>query len=520
MSGAVVIVGAGPVGLMLAAELGACGVAATVLEREHRPDARLRAPAITERTIEALERHRLLDEIVRETDRYRSRLGAQPGALRAESRVGGTRALPIRQDLVERVLDGHVRALGGDIRRGREVVELSAGERGVDLLVRRSGGHEELLSAAWVVGCDGGRSTVRAAGGFAFPGTGPTLTGYQAEVAVADPGTLRRGWHRGPAGIAAYELCPSRVVSIEFVAPEDRAAPVSLEEVQASLRRTSGTDVTLTDARSLTRFTDNARIADAYRRGRILLAGDAAHVHAPFGGQGLNLGVQDAVNLGWKLAATQRGWASPELLDSYEAERRPVAQEVLRTVQAAITLIDPDDRMTPVHELFGELRQLDEVQRHLHAKTAMVNLRYGTLSAGDDLVGRAPRGVAITTGSGLISVTRVARAGHGLLLVLSEAGRPAARVAAPWRDRIDIVLGKPAAAAEDARDRTDLAGIAALLLRADGHVAWLGRDDDHDCAGVLRDALTRWHGRPSAARCRCPVRPAKRAPRHTGGLGR
>jgi 2-polyprenyl-6-methoxyphenol hydroxylase-like FAD-dependent oxidoreductase len=513
MSSDVAIVGAGLVGLILAAELRACGVAATVLEREHRPDGRLRAPAITERTIEALERHGLLDEIVRETDRYRSRLGAHPGALRAELRVAGTRALPIRQDLVERVLDGHVRARGGDIRRGHELVDLSAGERGVDLRVRRSDGCEELLSAAWVVGCDGGRSTIRAAGGFAFPGTGPTLTGYQAEVAVAGPGTLRRGWHRGPAGIAAYELCPSRVVSIEFTAPEDRAAPVCLDEVQASLRRTSGTDVTLTDARSLTRFTDNARIADAYRRGRILLAGDAAHVHAPFGGQGLNLGVQDAVNLGWKLAATARGWASPALLDSYEAERRPVAQEVLRTVQAAIALIDPDERMTPAHELFAELRQLDEVQRHLHAKTAMVNLRYATLSAGgNDLVGRAPRGVAIATAGGVIGLTRLARAGRGLLLVLSKTGRPAALVAAPWRDRIDVAFGEPAAAAEDARDGTDLAGIAALLLRPDGHVAWLDRDDDHDGGGALRAALTRWHGRASPLPAAAPRSgPAKRA---------
>jgi 2-polyprenyl-6-methoxyphenol hydroxylase-like FAD-dependent oxidoreductase len=486
---------------MLAAELRAWGVATTVLERERTRDGRLRAPAITERTIEALERHGLLDEIVREADRYRSRLGAPPGAVRADLRMAGTRALPVRQELLEQILDRHVRACGADIRRGHEVVDLSAGDRFVDLRVRRSDGHEYLLSAAWVVGCDGGRSVVRAAAGFAFPGTGATLTGYQAEVAVAGPVQLRRGWHRSCTGIAAYELCPSRVVSIEFTPPADRVAPVSLDEVQASLRRTSGADVTLTDARSLTRFTDNARIADTYRRGRVLLAGDAAHVHAPFGGQGLNLGVQDAVNLGWKLAATATGWAPPTLLDSYGAERRPIAQQVLRTVQAAITLMDPDERMTPAHELFAELRQLGEVQRLLHEKTAMVNVRYETLGVGangHELVGRATRGVAISTASGVVGLTRLARPGRGLLLVLSPGGHPAALAVAPWRDRIDVVFGEPAAATDDPQHRTDLTGVAALLLRADGHVAWLGRGEDRDSSDALRASLARWFGAPSA----------------------
>ena len=501
MSPGVVIVGAGPVGLMLAAELRACGVATTVLERDRTSDSRLRAPAITERTIEALERHRLLDRIVREADRYRSRLGAQPGALRADLRMAGTRALPVRQNLLEQVLEDHVRACGGDIRRGQELVGLSAGDDSVDLLVRHSDGREHRLSAVWLVGCDGGRSAVRAAAGFDFPGTGATLTGYQAEVAVTGPVQLRRGWHRGPAGIAAYELCPSRVVSIEFVPPTGRGGPVCLDEVQASLRRTSGVDVTLTDARSLTRFTDNARITDSYRRGRVLLAGDAAHVHAPFGGHGLNLGVQDAVNLGWKLAAAAKGWAPPALLDSYEAERRPIAQQVLRTVEAAITLMDPDERMTPAHELFAELRELGEVQRHLHEKTAMVNVRYATLGAsadGHELVGRAPRGVAIATARGVIDVTRLARPGRGLLLVLSPAGRAAALAAASWRDRVDVAFGEPAAATGAPPHCTDLAGVTALLLRPDGHVAWLGRHDDRDSRDALRDVLARWHGTPAA----------------------
>jgi len=311
----VAIVGAGPVGLLLAAELRAWDVRTVVLERSLEPDTRLRAPAITERTIEALERHGLLARLVAETERYRARHGASARTLSADLRVSGTRMLPIRQDLVERLLEEYVRALGAEVRRGREVVGLAAGGGGVDLQIRCTGGAQERLSGSFAVGCDGGHSTVRGAAGIAFPGTGATLTGYQAEVTVADPDKLHRGWRRTPTGVVAYELCPSRVVSIEFTGgPADRAAPVTLEEVQASVRRASGTDVTLTDARSLTRFTDNARIASSYRRGPVLLAGDAAHVHAPFGGHGLNLGMQDAANLGWKLAAAVRGWAPPGLL--------------------------------------------------------------------------------------------------------------------------------------------------------------------------------------------------------------
>ena len=510
MTREVVIVGGGPVGLVLAAELRACDVDVLVVERETSADTRLRAPAITERTIEALERHGLLERIAGEAQRYRAAHGATSATLPTDLRIDGVRALPVRQDLVERVLDEHVRARGGEVRRGCELVGLTPLGDGVQLRIRGAAAgsvaattaDEEVLHARYVVGCDGGHSTVRSAAGIGFEGRPATLTGYQAQVELEDPGVLPRGWQRTPTGIAAYELCPSRIVSIEFTGPPaDRSAPVTLEEVQASLRRTSATDVTLTGARSLTRFTDSARLAESYRRGRVLLAGDAAHVHAPFGGQGLNLGVQDAVNLGWKLAATVRGWAPAGLLDSYEHERRPVAEAVLRNVRTAVTLMDPDPRMTPVHELVAELRGLEAVRRHMHEKTAMTDLRYAVDGVDGDhphLLGRVPRGLRLSVANTVVELAQVARAGRGLLLVLSDAGRRAADVAGSWSDRVDVVVATAASAPDGVRDALSADALAALLMRPDGHVIWMADRDGHEHPAALRRALWRAFGRPAA----------------------
>lgn len=518
MTADVVVVGAGPVGLMLAAELRAWGVGTVVLDRAARPDERLRAPAITERTIEALERHGQLDRLVIEAQHYRAHHGATGPELRADLRLDGTRALPIRQDFVERILEDHVRALGADVRRGHELLALTTHDTGVTLQLGRGDGSEEMLSAAFVVGCDGAHSTVRAAAGIAFAGTDATLTGYQAEVDVEDAGALRRGWHRTPTGVASYELCPSRIVSIEFTGPPaDRAAPVTLAEVQESLRRTSASDVTLTGPRSLTRFTDTARIAGSYRRDRVLLAGDAAHVHAPFGGQGLNLGMQDAVNLGWKLAATVHGWASPGLLDGYDAERRPVAEQVMRTVQAAVTLLDPDARITPLHELFGELRQLEQVRRRMHEKTAMVDLRYdvGARPGDHPVLGRAPRGLTLRTAAGDVPLSRLACPGRGLLLVLADAGRAAACVAAAWKDRVDVVVAAAGATPAGVDAPAEHSELAALLLRPDGHAVWMRRVDCGEQPASIHDALARWFGAPPplrALRPRASSAPCRRSP--------
>lgn len=500
----VVVVGAGPVGLMLAAELNAWGVATTVLEMRNSVDTRLRAPSVSARTITALERHRLLDRLVSEMNVYYAGFGGH-AEIRGDLRVDGIRMLPIRQQLLEEVLEQHARAVGVDVRRGYRVHRVEAGPDHVDVHATGDDGCDHVRRARYVVGCDGGHSVVRAEAGIAFPGRAPTLTGYQAEVVLADDDGLKEGWQRSPAGVSAcerYDDGTARVISIEFDgARADRSAPVTRLEVQRSVRRTSGSVAVLRDARSLTRFTDNERIAETYRAGRVLLAGDAAHVHAPFGGQGLNLGILDAVNVGWKLAATVQGWAPDSLLDTYTVEVRPVAERAQQIVRAAVILLDP--RSSAAWELFHELQQLAPVRRHMHEQTAMAHTRYdfgdpdGTVH---HLVGTASYDVYLDRGSGPVPLSRVMRAGRGLLLCRPGRQRAAREVAA-WRDRIDVAH---AAIGTSAPEREIDREVAALLLRPDGVVVWAGGVDEAALTG-LREALRRWYGSAVSSRCQEPI---------------
>ena len=236
----------------------------------------------------------------------------------------------IRQQALERMFGERARNLGIDVRRRHEIAGFREVGDGIEIDVRGPDGPFTLKSA-YLVGCDGGRSAVRKLAGFEFPGTDPTLTGHRAIVELDHPERLLPlGWRRTAKGMLAYGPIPGRVCLVEFDGPPpDRNAPITVEELQGSLRRVSGADVTITAIKTATRFTDNARQATTYRLGRVLLAGDAAHVHSPFGGQGLNLGILDAVNLGWKLAAVVSGRAPAELLDTYTAERHPAAARVL-----------------------------------------------------------------------------------------------------------------------------------------------------------------------------------------------
>ena len=497
----VAVIGAGPAGLMLAAELHAWGVSTVVLEARTAIDDRLRAPSITARTIEAVERHGLLERLVERIAEYEGELGRHTD-IRSDVRVDGVRSLPIRQELLERVLNEHLLASGVEPRRGRRVTRVRDQGDLVEVHLIEPDGGTGTLTARFAVGCDGARSVVRESAGIGFPGVDPTLTGYQAEVTLADPEALPQGWHRTPAGIFATDRYANglvNVISIEFTGPPPRrAGEVTLEEVAASLRRTSGRDVRLTGAKSLTRFTDNERLATTYRSGRLLLAGDAAHVHAPFGGYGLNLGVQDAVNLGWKLAAVLHGWAGPDLLDTYTAERRPVAARMQRTARGSVTLLDPAHEAA--WELFRELQRLGEARRYMHEKTAMVHVRYDIgdpIGAPHPLLGRTPRDLELRDPRGRDGrrpLSQVMRAGRGLLLTFAGADPATAEAAAPWRDRVDHRVAEvhPESAEADL-----FAAVRALLLRPDGFVVWVDAAVPDD-GGTLRAALRRWYGPATA----------------------
>lgn len=337
----VVIVGAGPVGLFLAIELATSGVKPLVLERLVEPDRTIKAASVGAVAAEALERRglsRALDEEHRAfmelmLPALKARFGSGPvkkpgGHFAAIFLIDQTlqrdperhmRAVP--QEALEKILAARASELGIEIRRGITLEGLEQDEGHVS--VQTSAG---LLSAKYLVGCDGGRSRVRKLAGFEFPGTDPTITGYQAVAEFDAPEKIPKGWHRTSCGLIAS--APGRVFTVEFNGPPPhRDAPITRAEVEAAIQRVSGTDVQILSMTLATRWTDNARQATTYRRGRVFLAGDAAHVHSPLGGQGLNLGLVDAANLGWKLAAAVKG--RDQLLDSYTAERHPVAARVL-----------------------------------------------------------------------------------------------------------------------------------------------------------------------------------------------
>jgi len=504
----VVVAGAGPVGLMLACELRLRGVSTLVVERLTEPSDTIKAGAINVPTAEAFYRRGLLpalEEVQQKAfaamaEFMKSRGGPPPGS-GPPKRVGGHFAglwkldperldpadpdivdspavttVVVPQQEIERILTEHAAALGVEVRRGREVTGLTAYADHVELALG-----PDLVRAGYVVGCDGGRSTVRKAAGFDFPGTDPTITGHQAICTLADPEKLRTGWHRTPYGLVVHGPTPGRVLCVRFDgAPADRDTPVTIEELQAALRGASGTDVTVTAIRSATRFTDNARQAATYRMGRVLLAGDAAHVHSPFGGQGLNLGLQDAVNLGWKLAAVVRGEVPEGLLDTYTAERHPVGARILDATRAQVALLRPDDLTTALRGVVSDLMETGDGNTYFTKLISGLWLHYD-LGGGHPLVGhRTPDpDLALPDGTA-VRLADLCHDGAPLLLDLADSAE-VRTVAAPWADRVRTVTAK-----------ADLPGVAALLVRPDGFVAWAASATG-DVSG-LAEALSTWFG--------------------------
>lgn len=472
----VIISGGGPTGMMLASELRLHNVDVLVVEKDAEPSMAVRSLGLHPRSIEIMDQRGLLERFLANGKQYPGGAGSFAGIAAPRPAVLDTAhsyVLGIPQPVTDRLLAERAVELGAQIRRGAEVAGFEQDQDGVG--VELTDGTR--LRSRWLVGCDGGRSLVRRLLNIGFPGEPAQTEWLLGEVEVTTPPDelaevadrvrkANKGFGIGPAGDGLYRA----VVPAATVA-EDRTVPPSLEEFRTQLRAYAGTDFGVHSPRSLTRFSDATRLAEKYRVGRVLLAGDAAHVHPPLGGQGLNLGIQDAFNLGWKLAAEVSGWAPDGLLDSYFTERHPVAEAVLTLTRAQSELISPEPGPQAVRRLLTELMELPDVSRFLAEKITGTGIRYD-FGEGPEMLGRRLRDVPLSQGR----LYELTHEGRGLLL---DAGGKLS--VAGWTDRIDRVT-----------DASVELEVPAILLRPDGHVAWLG-DDQQD----LLHHLPTWFGAAS-----------------------
>ncbi|KUL38177.1 polyketide oxidase [Streptomyces sp. NRRL F-4489] len=496
----VVIAGGGPVGLLLAAELRLHGVPVLVLEQGRPGDGEPRTLALHARTLETLDRRGLLADFVRAQESlpgladHRRALddGAARGHFAGLYRLGrhtGPRTeqphgIALPHHVLRELLARRAGELGAVVRYGHEVTGLAQDEHGVTVHVRTPDG-ETTVRGGFLVGCDGGRSAVRKGAGIDFPGTGPSLVCRMGRgaIEVHGGGELPAGWRRTDSGWF-MRMPDGRIAVSEWGVPEDLEGPATADELAGAIERVTGQRITLTDVDFVTRFTDSARQASRYRAGRVLLAGDAAHIHYPAGGQGANLGLQDAVNLGWKLAAECRGGAPAGLLDSYGAERHPVAARVLENTRAQVALMRPGPQVDALRALFLELMAMDEVNQYLSDIIHATGIRYEPAPGSHPLAGSFARDLPLTTASGPTRLAELLRRGRPLLVVFDgpgSEGSDAPAAAAGWADRVGIVR----AAAEDPY-------AAALLVRPDGYLAWAS--DGPVDPGAVRAALTAWCG--------------------------
>jgi 2-polyprenyl-6-methoxyphenol hydroxylase-like FAD-dependent oxidoreductase len=495
----VLIAGAGPTGMMLAGELALAGVDVAIVER--RPSQELagsRAGGLHARTIEILDQRGIAERFLKEGQKAQV---AGFAGVRLDISDFPTRhpySLGLRQKHIERILAGWIDELKVPIHRGIDVTGFAQDDTGVD--VELSDGRA--LRTQYLVGCDGGRSLVRKAAGIAFPGSEPTTSNLIAEAELAETppewGIRRDALGTHALGRMAYEIRNGEIVYADHgpvgilvtEAQLEQTSEPTLRDLSAVLIAVYGTDYGIHSPTSISRFTDAARQAASYRKRRVLIAGDAAHIHPPDGGQGLQTGVQDAVNLGWKLAQVAKGTSPESLLDTYHAERHPVGARVLRNTMASIVLRREDERTRALRDTMAELLGMDEPRRRFAAMMSGLDIHYD-LGEGHPLLGRRMPDLDLITANGPLRIFSLL---HGARPVLLNFGEPGGFDITPWADRVQLVEARydggwelPALGAVTAP--------TAVLIRPDGHVAWVGEGTDRG----LADALTTWFG-PRAGR--------------------
>ncbi|MCX4669018.1 rifampin monooxygenase [Streptomyces sp. NBC_01381] len=476
----VIVVGGGPTGLMLACELRLHDVHVVVLEKLDKQTEQSRGQGLHARSVEVMDQRGLLDRFLAVSEKFQvgGLFGgiAKPWPDRLDTAHPFGVATP--QPETERLLNQRAIELGVEMRRGCEVVSVSQSADG-DADGDEAGVSVELadgtqLNSRYLVGADGGRSTVRKLIGVDFPGEAATVETLLAEMEVTeDAETIAAAVKEVNKTQLRFGITPPVNGLCRIVVPadgvlEDRATEPTIEDFKKQLRAFAGTDFGVHSPRWMSRFGDATRQAERYRVGRVFLAGDSAHIHPPTGGQGLNLGVQDAFNLGWKLAAAVNGWAPEGLLDSYETERHPVAARVIDNTRAQITLLGTEPGPTALRELFAKLMDFEEVNRYVTGMITAVDVRYD-FGEGHDLLGGRMRDLELKRGR------LYAQMHEGRGLLLDQTGRLSV---GGWADRVDHIV--------DVSEELD---VPAVLLRPDGHVAWAGEDQQD-----LLDRLPKWFG--------------------------
>ena len=482
---AVVIAGGGPTGLMLAGELALARVDVAIVERRaSQVVAGSRAGGLHSRTIEVLDQRGIAERFLSQGRVMQVGGFAMIPLDISDFPTRHNYGLALGQEGIERTLAAWVDELAVPIHRALEVTGFAQDDTGVD--VELSDGRS--LRAKYLVGCDGGRSLIRKKAGIDFPGWDPSISYFIAEVEMTEEPAW--GIRRDERGINALgKLDDGKRVRVVLNEPHVRQGDEpTLDDLREALIAVYGTHFGVHNVTYLSRFTDAARQAASYRQRRVLLAGDSAHVHSPAGGQGLNTGVQDAVNLGWKLAQVVKGTSPESLLDTYQAERHPIGARVLKSTMAATALSRGDERTKALYETMSELLKMDEPRKRYAAMMSGLDIRYD-LGTGHPLLGRRMPDLDLVTANG---PRRVFTLLHDARPVLLNLGEPGALDIAPWADGVQRVDARYAGVWE-LPVLGAVAAPTAVLIRPDGHVAWVGDGTDQG----LGDALTTWFGPPN-----------------------